>query len=350
MKNLAKSLGASGLFSYELNNVIRSCIDSLKSLDGARVLIYGGTGFIGRWITSSLIHASIEMKLDLDIEIVTRDTAKAKSVIGQDFSAGITFKQLDLSSETHSIDAPFDVAIHGATSSVPQTGSRDSIAVHNASINATNSILNAAEKFMNVPRVINLSSGAVFNPQDMSTRNLSETAPYRENASGYSATKIAIEKRLNLADTRGIILNTDARLFAFFGPHLTMNEHFAIGNFMQNSLNNEVIGLKGNPRTRRSYLYIADLVSMIINLFPLSSIKHLNLGNDEPITIEELARFFSKRSENGQIKFSETFPPPTNYVPEVEIMRSKIAKSPLTSLEVGCNQWEEWLRLQRKLE
>jgi dTDP-glucose 4,6-dehydratase len=329
--------------------VIRNSFATLKSLDGARILLYGGTGFIGRWITSSLIHASNEMKLNLEIEIVTRDTANARSVIGQEFSSRIKFKKLDLSTEAHSIEAPFDIAIHGATSSVPQTGSKNSFAVHNASINATNSILNAAEKFMNVPRVINLSSGAVFNPQDMSTRNLSEESTYRENASGYSATKIEIEKRLDHADACGTILNTDARLFAFFGPHLAMNEHFAIGNFMQNSLNNEAIELIGNPLTRRSYLYVADLISMIINLFPLSSIKKLNLGNDEPVTMEELAKFFSNRSEKGQIKLSESFPPPTNYVPEVEIMRSKVAKSPLITLEAGCNQWEEWLRLKEQI-
>ena len=59
--------------------LISNYITDLKEMyTGSEILLYGGTGFIGRWLTESLIHADLELNLGLKVTIVTRNIESAK--------------------------------------------------------------------------------------------------------------------------------------------------------------------------------------------------------------------------------------------------------------------------------
>lgn len=45
----------------------------LRQLDGARLFITGGTGFIGTWLLESLVWAVNALQLDVKIDVLTRD-------------------------------------------------------------------------------------------------------------------------------------------------------------------------------------------------------------------------------------------------------------------------------------
>jgi dTDP-glucose 4,6-dehydratase len=82
-----------------------------------------------------------------------------------------------------------------------------------------------------------------------------------------------------------------ARCFAFVGPWLPFNQHFAIGNFIADGLAGRSIKVKANNLVYRSYMYADDLVDWMIGILVSanSNCPTFNLGSDEEISIGELA-------------------------------------------------------------
>lgn len=83
-----------------------------------------------------------------------------------------------------------------------------------------------------------------------------------------------------------------ARCFAFLGEYLPRDQHFAIGNFIEDGLNRRPIVVKANHIVYRSYMYSDDLVLWLMAIVKNSSqaCPIYNVGSDESISILELAR------------------------------------------------------------
>jgi len=107
----------------------------------------------------------------------------------------------------------------------------------------------------NVPRLLSISSGSVCGTMPLSTGFVTEEFKCNP-VNTYGSGKLMAEK---------IFLKTEiscaiSRCFAFVGPHMTLNTHFAIGNILGNCLCNEPIIIKGDGQSLRSFMYSTDLV------------------------------------------------------------------------------------------
>jgi dTDP-glucose 4,6-dehydratase len=334
-------MAGSELLEIDLEEIISNSLENLKRLDGSRILILGGTGFVGKWLVFSLLRARTEYKLDYEINVVTRSEEKSAALFAKQ---NVTFIQHDLSKSP--IALPYaDYFIHGSTPSVPSTGSLNPSEVINSTLNGSISIFSAIERFPHVKSALFLSSGAVYGQQPLHLANQPEKEVMIPNLSlsSYGMTKIQSEilftqMKLNF----GIPISTP-RLFAFYGPHLSLKEHFAIGNFFRDARAGQTIRVMGNPQTTRSYMYPTNLIESLIELLVKPDSSIINVGSSEPISMVRLAESIRDYFGRGEIEFLEKQSLPSNYVPETSWLQDKFEKNNQTKLHEGLQRWDKWL-------
>jgi dTDP-glucose 4,6-dehydratase len=164
--------------------------------------------------------------------------------------------------------------------------------------------------------------------------------------SDYQAAKIEIEKCLiEASDKNSNFKYSSPRLFAFYGPGLPIDAHFAIGNFIGNAFNREAIAIKGDKNTVRSYLHIADASTALIKLLLKPNNQPMNLGSTSEISMGDLAlklsKIFSLPNPSDTLLNNEF----SYYVPSVVNLEKCIGKFDFIDFEKGVLDWVDWLKI-----
>ena len=111
-----------------------------------------------------------------------------------------------------------------------------------------------------------------------------------------------------------------ARCFTFIGRWLPRNEHFAVGNFINDGLNKKKILVKSKIRTVRSYMYANDLAFWLtkIGLNSKKDTRILDVGSDKPIEITDLAKLIGKLFNKKIIVKSNIYLGVDKYLPNIK--------------------------------
>ena len=137
-----------------------------------------------------------------------------------------------------------------------------------------------------------------------------------------------------------------ARCFAFVGPHLPLDAHFAIGNFIRDYLRGEAITLTGDGIPRRSYLYAADLMVWLWTiLFRGRSCVPYNVGSDESISVRATAEAVANHGSDPRrmvVLGSASKGPLEQYVPSTQLLRQATGVSQSVSLKEAVRKTIEW--------
>ena len=337
-------LGIAGLPEEDLNLICVHSHPAIEVLRDKEVLIYGGTGFIGTWLTAALLHADRKFNLNIKIKVITRNQHKAINKFGI-HKSNIQFHQHDLALMEPRDNLTSDIVFIASTPTNASTGSLNTQDLVQASRNVVSHATRVRSRNLGKPLIIHLSSGAVFGKQSMDNlfRNeLDAVDKYSEEP--YCQAKLAIENGLMSAHAQGTIDYQTPRLFAFLGPGLPLNLHFAIGNFVFDGMQKRKIHVKGNPITRRSYLYPTDLIEVLFQTLLLKEPIPFNIGSNTGITISDLAQKVSSMTSNLGVKFSNPENDPSNYVPSTVNMNKNKKKSSYLDLDTSLEKWINWLK------
>jgi dTDP-glucose 4,6-dehydratase len=276
-----------------------------------RIFLTGGTGFFGKWLLDSLPESARITVLSRDPEKFLRNYPQYRRF---DYLAG-DIRDFPLSA------GRFDYVIHGATAS---TGAIPDAEMESVIIDGTRQVLK-----LDFDRMLYVSSGAVYgaNPPEFVREDYCGTP-----VNSYGRGKQTAEQ---LCQSSGRTV-TVARCFAFVGPHLPLDAHFAIGNFINDCLRNRPIVIKGDGTPRRSYLYAGDLVEWLLKILADGEAgRAYNVGSDQSHTIREIAELVNDAC-SGSFSIEVLTPPPDRpgpaYVPDIRRARQELGLNIKVSL------------------
>jgi nucleoside-diphosphate-sugar epimerase len=344
-----EQLSLFGIFESDLDQLIEHNSYQLQNFQEKLVTIFGGTGFIGKWLTASLINADIKLNLNLELKLYTRNKKQLILDLGEYNSRNYEIIEHDFSRNDPTSIQRSDYYFHLATSSSLRTGSSLSKNVYDTTMNVIHQTVKHLLPSTNAPVFIHASSGAVYGNAVKLQGLIKENAPVKisEKNSIYCNSKINAENLINEFTKKLLINGMNPRLFAFAGPHLALDEHFAIGNFLLNAVKGEDIIVKGNLETVRSYMYPADLVNWLVRLALNPTSSYLNFGSHYPITIGDLSKMVSNFTKNKRIKHLGTTLNFSSYVPSTTNARKQLRISEITPLSITIEKWIKWLKVSQ---
>jgi len=256
------------------------------------LLLTGGTGFFGKALLRHLQAAFIPT--DASVVVLSRNPAPFLAAFPE--FAGhcqISFVQGDIQQrDTLPWGHSFTHVLHAATDSTIGP-SLTPLQRYNQIVYGTRNILDLAVA-TGARRFLLTSSGGIYGPQPADLAAIPEdwpgSPPLAEPSTAYSQAKRAAEHLCALVGEQHGLETVVARCFAFVGPDLPLNVHFAIGNFIRDALTADSITVSGDGTPLRTYLHQSDLAHWLLTLLEHGRPgQAYNVGSNEVISIADLA-------------------------------------------------------------
>jgi nucleoside-diphosphate-sugar epimerase len=342
------------LSSTDLDFILHQTETLWEAMRGQRMFITGGTGFFGCWLVESFCHINRELALDASVTVLTR--GPANFIAKAPHLAADPAVQL-LAGDVRDFEFPdgaFPFVIHAATEASARQAADAPLEMLSTILAGTERALEFAATH-GAARFLLTSSGAVYGRQPTEITHLSESYagapdPLDPN-SVYAEGKRAAELMCALYQKTTGVECAIARCWAFCGPHLPLDAHFAIGNFIGNVLRREPILIQGDGTPRRSYLYGADLAIWLWTmLFRAPSLTPIHVGSGEDVSIFELAQTVAQILDpDAIIRVAGSAIPgiaPSRYVPSVSRAKQLLGLEQIVSLEESIRRTAAWYGAQ----
>lgn len=269
-----------------------------------RVLITGGTGFIGKAILAAGYPAQFT--------VLTRNP-EAFEKEAPTLASGVQLIRGDIRSVSFP-DESFDYIIHGAADA--DSATRNLPENVRTIVDGTRRLL-AWKGARAAKKILYLSSGAAGDD------------------SAYGQAKLNAELLCAEHSTPCVI----ARCFSFVGPYLPRSS-LAVNQFIHDALAGEdVVANDGRPV--RSYLHTSELAKWLWTLMQHGSRKgHYEIGSDQAVSIGELALEVASQAKVGC--YVGGFKHSGRYVPDVRRMYQEFNLSPQIGLGDAIKHTLNW--------
>jgi nucleoside-diphosphate-sugar epimerase len=325
-------------------------------LHGGRLLLTGCTGPFGLWLLHRLAYAVAQEGLELDsLGVLTRRPAE----VAQQLSLlpplpGLRLIEGDIAQIDLAGFLPTHV-VHGATTAARETfEGASAISKFDTLVEGSRAIVRLC-RLARPQTVLFLGSGVVYGPQQGDGGGVNETCAYAPHpadlGSGLAQGKRAAEFILSCAAAELGFSLTVARCFAFSGPGLPLDVHYALGNFVHQALYEPALRVTGDGTPLRSYLHFGDLAVWLLRMLAPPTADQVrmpriyNVGSDQPLSIAKLAYQVTQvLSPEKPVQVLGQAPDLAQninrsvYVPRIEKARRELGLDVWTDLSVSIQQ------------
>lgn len=297
-----------------------------------RVLVTGGSGFIGSHIVDKLRDRGIQVRI-FDMVMPTFRT-------DVEFYHGSILDLEALGMAMMGIDAVYHLA---AVADVRDVYERPHYA-ESINVRGTMNVLEAARRG-GIKRVIYGSTTWVYG--ETTGELVNEQSPLRAPSHLYTATKIASEYYCQCYSKLYNLPVTILRYGIPYGPRARNGAVIPI--FVQKALSGEPLTIAGDGSQFRQFVYVEDLAEgNVLALRSIAENKTYNLDGNETITIKRIVETIQKVIGKVNVKYIPSRPGDfSGKEVSSEFARKELGWEPKVGFEEGVRRYAEWFRNER---
>lgn len=305
----------------------------MANLNGKRVLVTGGAGFIGSHLCSRLVGDGHEV-IALDNFV----TGHPRNVSDMGGDGRFTLVEHDLI--TGLPDLPrLDQIYHLASPASPPAYQEFAVETLRVNSEGTRILLERAER--DGSRFLFASTSEIYgdpleHPQREEYRgNVSTIGPRAmyDESKRFGEAVTTTFREMRGVDTRIV------RIFNTYGPNMDLDDGRVVSNFIVQALRDQPLTVFGDGRQTRSFQYVDDLVEGMVRLMASDYTGPVNIGNPVERTILDFARFIidtigsSSEIEHRPLPGDD----PKQRRPDITLAKQVLDWEPRYSLEEGLS-------------
>lgn len=338
----------------DLVQIANSLKKESKLLEGMTILITGGSGFLGKYLISTLLYFN-ENTFKKKCKIISLDNHITSEGKGNDL-VDKSLKNINHDVTTPiNIDGHIDYIIHAAGIASPIYYRKFPLQAIDVAVNGTRNMLELA-KSKKIKSIVFFSSSEIYGDPDSSHVPIKET--YNGNVSSIGPRSCYDESK-RLGETLCITYSELFKLpikiirpFNVYGPGMKENDYRVIPAFMSNALSDKPIPVHSTGTQTRAYCYITDaIVGFLKVLLVGQNAQAYNIGHDKTeVTVNNLAQVLNKIF-NGTLKINNIDYPkdypqgePQRRCPDLTKSKKDLLYDPKIELEEGLNRTLKWCK------
>lgn len=305
-----------------------------------RVLVTGSAGFIAFHLVQRLLAEGHEV-VGVD-NFVTGQQQNYEDLCGD---KGFSFIEQDIC-EPLKVDGPIDVVFDLACPPSPVDFEGKSLEILRTCSEGVRNVLELVKEKSCI--LVHASTSECYGDPDVhpqpetywgNVNPLGPRAPYDEGKRFAEALIMAYYRKYAL-QTRM------ARIFNTYGPRMRTGDGRVLPAFIGQALSNTPITVYGRGEQTRSFCYVADLVEGLIRLSHTDFAEPINVGNDEEVTILEVAKEIIELAGSQSEIIFKPLPQddPKRRKPDLTRAKKMLDWSPSTKRRVGFKSTIEYFR------
>lgn len=350
------SLTKEDIIKEDCKEATDNSLKLLKGLKEQTMLITGGTGFMGKWLSEMCTFLNDKHDYNIKLFLLSSNA----NIFSNNFKhislrEDIVLIERDIRSLLD-ISDEINFIIHTAASPDNRFHASDPIKTIEVIVNGTKSILEYATRLPELKKVLNISSGHVYGTQPWNLDNISENDYFGFDPSSlvstYPEAKRLAETICTAYRNQHRLPIVNARPFAFIGPYQLLDRPWAINNFIRDSLRGGPIRILGDGETVRSYMYPSDMALWILTILVKGSNgANYNIGSPYGVTLKELAEIIASNFSSSPeiiLNFSNNKNlKSTKFVPDISSAQ-KLGLNIKTDLDNAIKKTIMWNQTQIK--